>query len=84
MADDGRPSIGWIERNQKFLAVLAVVGVGLSWLFTQVNPDTVMNFRVEQEKRACEVRIHAFIDRGKFCHMNMNPSARWMCWTAAP
>ena len=81
MSDEGRPSISWMEKNWKLVLGIMVAGSALAFVVKYVNPDTLIKFAVEQEKRTCEVRIHQFIDRGKFCHMNTPVGNRWMCWT---
>ena len=54
---DGQPTLTWIQRNGKYLALLAVVGTGLAYVLDQVNPTTVQAFKVQEALKEQKTEI---------------------------
>jgi hypothetical protein len=54
MADQA-PNIDWLKSNSKWVALFAVVSVGLWYVLEQVNPDTIAAYMVKEERKACEL-----------------------------
>ena len=54
---DGQPTLTWIQRNGKYLALLAVIGTGLAYVLEQVNPTTVQEFKVQEALKEQKTEI---------------------------
>ncbi len=54
---DQAPSLSWIQKHGKWIGAMAVVGMGLAYVLDQVNPETVMAFRVEEAKAKIKTDI---------------------------
>lgn len=54
----GRPSLTWVQKNGKWLGAVAVIGVAGFWMFTQVNPESVMEFRVNQAIEQTRTQVY--------------------------
>ncbi len=54
---DQAPSLSWIQKHGKWLGAVVVVGMGLAYVLQQVNPETVMAFRIAEAKVQMKTEI---------------------------
>lgn len=54
---DQAPNLSWIQKHGKWLGAMVVVGMGLAYVLQQVNPETVMMFRVAEAKVQLKTEI---------------------------
>lgn len=56
--DTGRPSLSWMQKHGKWLGGAAVVGSLLFYVIQQVNPDSVMEFMVNQAIEQTKTQVY--------------------------
>lgn len=84
MTTDGRPTLGWLGQRWRLILAAAFLASGIAFVLKYINPDTLIQFSVQQEQQSCERRISTFINKGRFCHLNMPEGMRWQCWEIEP
>ena len=53
---EGAPKFAWLEKHGKTLMGIAAAVLIGGYMFQQVNPDSVKDFWVNEEKKACALR----------------------------
>ena len=79
----GAPKAGWMTDNWKLLMGVVAFGGALAYVLSQVNPETVQAWLVENERKECTARAEVTKSSLRFCllqgYIGQSPATMLSC-----